>query len=935
MKKVLALAFLAFCVAACSGGDEDDGGNDAGSDTSDDTGGTDAGDDTGGTDAGDDTGGTDAGDDTGGTDAGDDTGGTDAGDDTGGTDTGDAGSCDSESPACPGGCGAEQFCDIDCTCQDFTVDDWWESDSDARIEAANACSDLALALETHWEGQLPFSELLPGSVMLVMSDHFERSRYDAATAYVGAVLTEVHYQRYENALAYGDFASFDRDVQEFIVTGVFLADTRIEIEAVADELEALCPGIEIPARDKADIPQNATSRYGFFCPQPGIPDCGAPEPTPPHDCPPELLDCPDCPYLEFAEDDLDALEDAYEEFEARADGERLLDLLGIYIESLIETAATGMIPNPASIAADIATVYLGEDYPGLALIIDVMANVAAGTLAGGPVVGVAMGLWAGFTSWGDLNEQDSWNTRLAEARARVRAMREYCRQRMWAERQEECRIREAARFERRTAECAESQLSYEAALSQWEADNDACDERQAEAEAARAEAFTITNYLRGKGYGFTRAAFEECCDGPYPFDEACPADLERDPIPIWGIDPRRDWLRQSEIRRLNSRGFGPDAGGQITIEVRIGLPGEPSFTPEELGFDISINDSWIESGGFRGDFGVDDFGSLTGDEATYDVEITTLSADPFGPDATQSADWWYDVTFEGINTQIVILDVATIEDNSSEFHPMVVTSDGVFDLSDGGDFTDATPYAWSDDDFHALFVLDGGLFVSTDTALFDISDGGDVTSDIPWATFPAGALITGTHVDHDGDVWVTDLLGGSVYEISDSGDYSSATPTLSGLSYPVDVILYDDRVLVAENGRSRVADMTSDPNGATAPTWALLDPYGPQHFVYHPWRSLYVTAAAPPDGDGAVFDITASGDPSSASFEGLFNPSGFALHPDGVTWLATEFQEDGSVVDLSRADAGGDLTGAERFATGLDNAAGLTFWFRRDSAFDE
>ncbi len=849
---------------------------------------------------------------------------------------GDAGACDPAAPVCDPGCDAGSFCNDLCACEPNTLD-VYDADREFRVASSTACSDIALGLRVTWEGRVPMSTLLPESVLLATGDMFDVPRYEAANAYVGAVLRAVHYTRFDDALAAGDFELMSDDERLALVAAIFLADTRVPLSSIATELAAFCPDLALGS-EKADIPETTTSRYGFFCPAPGIPDCAPPEPTPPEDCPPELLDCPDCPYLEIAEGELEILEDAYDAFDSRRDTEGLLDLLGIYVEALLQTAATGSIPNPASIAVSVATVYLGEDYPGLTFIIETLSATAQGTLLGGPLLGTAMGVWAALSSWGDLSEQDSWNSRLAAARRRVNEMRRYCREIRWAQRQAECRVREAERFDSRTADCVEMTHLYDARVAQWEADNDTCEADQAAARQARADAWTITNYLRSKGFGFTREAFEVCCDGPYPFEDTCPprGTIEREPIPIWGFGPREGYLGSFSliIGTGSTRAFGPDAGGELAVEWVFGFPGEAPVPFGDVDLDIEISNPRLEGPGLRGVF---EAGPRPPDFETpipFDIEFDSETG-PLPDDEYFSFNLIVDITVDAETVESRIPDAVILRNNVAEFHPHVVTAGGVFDVTGGGDFTDREPFAWGPS-LHALVSTpDGQLLVSTDAAVYDITEtGGDLTDVTPYATFAPGGLISGLAIDHFGSLLVTDLLGGLVHRVVGGGDYTRRTPFAFGLSYPTETIAYDSRLLIAENGRHRIVDASVGGDLSGAPAWIDLEPYGPQHFSVHPWRSLFISAAAPPDGDGAIFDVTASERAESAYFTGMFNPSGFALRPDGRQWLVSEFAEDGSLLDLAEAESGADLDAAERFATGLEFPNGIAYRYVRDPAFD-
>ena len=113
---------------------------------------------------------------------------------------GDAGACDPAAPVCDPGCDAGSFCNDLCACEPNTLD-VYDADREFRVASSTACSDIALGLRVTWEGRVPMSTLLPESVLLATGDMFDVPRYEAANAYVGAVLRAVHYTRFDDALA--------------------------------------------------------------------------------------------------------------------------------------------------------------------------------------------------------------------------------------------------------------------------------------------------------------------------------------------------------------------------------------------------------------------------------------------------------------------------------------------------------------------------------------------------------------------------------------------------------------------------------------------------------------------------------------------------------------------------------------------------------------
>jgi hypothetical protein len=105
----------------------------------------------------------------------------------------------------------------------------------------------------------------------------------------------------------------------------------------------------------------------------------------------------------------------------------------------------------------------------------------------------------------------------------------------------------------------------------------------------------------------------------------------------------------------------------------------------------------------------------------------------------------------------------------------------VYDISGGGDFASATPFAsWvpSSSPYDLVQDAAGRIFASTDDGVFDITGGGDFAAAAPHAT---GRSFVGLAVDAHGRLLASDLDSGDVFDITAPGDYAGAAPFASRL----------------------------------------------------------------------------------------------------------------------------------------------------------
>lgn len=834
---------------------------------------------------------------------------------------------------CEPACGEDEFCNEDAVCEDSPLAAFLDLTSDNWVVSTQACNDLSTALATQFDESVRMTDLLPESVLVRAMDITNPDYSEPAQLYLAAVLNTVWELRWEAFLEFYDEDLTDEELT-LITMAIYGADTLVPVAALGGTLGLLCEDLD-SGSEKATVGSAST---GFFCEQPGVPDCAANPPQEPEDCPPELLDCPDCPWTQIMADQLAEVEAAYDALKDLRDTQSLIDLFEVYAQALAETAASGQIPNPASIAVDIAGVFYGEDYPGLTLMAGVISSIISGTLAGGPIVGTALGLWTLMMGWGDASEQDEWNNKLAKARDNIRWAREYCEEINWATRQQECRAREAARFERRTAECAEADASYGLAYSNWEMQQEDCDEAQDAAQAAASAAWSRSAYMAAKGYLFNAGAMELCCDLPYI--SPCPPPDFPDPpglIPYWAEDIRLRLLMNMRVRPRRIPGGGPGGGPVVldpivSVNQRVLQPWEamwPGRDPAGV-----INWGRLERDGDFEDSPLDveplNDGDLVDDlelGATWELEFSSR-LEIGEPIEAGEWDLRLEIEVEGSVFETVIPNAVDVIDNSFEYRAMGVTEDGVVDLTDGGDLSDADLWAHGIDHPVCIttfgdHVLLGSGAANSPGLIFDITGGGDFSEAEPWADFGSvehdfgeGRRIKDVFYDEaTGHLYVTELWNGDVFRISEGGDLSEATPYVTGLNFPTATVVYSGRVLVAESGGSQILDVT---NPDAPSQYVDLAPYGAQMLLYHPGRSLFV-GAVDSEGGGALFEVSdlEGFTTESPYFSGLGNIAGMDLHPRDLTWLVGEFAESGSVFELTDASEGADLSEASAFATGL------------------
>lgn len=803
-----------------------------------------------------------------------------------------------------------------------------EADSADRVAASFACTDIQAAMAQRFEDDsVHFTALLPESVMLDLFDAIDRSRSDRASRYVWAVLRALMDVRIAEAQAWAA-RGFSEDALRALVGAQLSRDTPIPVSMLSTAIGDYCPGLE-PTSPSALLGQVGLAESGYFCELSPTPDCAEDMPRPPElECPPPLLPCPDCPYIEIAQDELDAL---LEQLNMSRDGALVSGLVEAYVGPIVSALLTGTVPNPALAVVGLLTNALGPDHPLLDLLVDIAQGALNGASVGGLPGALLGGLIAGLFSLPGFLENSALQSALDAARRRLERMKQYCEERMWAARMAVCELREANRLVRRTAECAEAAATHAAKVSDWERRQDECTaDRAAVAAANRAARATTTRLRRGPFRG-TLEAFEMCCEMP-DLDPCPDPSLVADPIPAWIPDPDDDYLFQSLLRGPGLlRAHGPAGRGRIGVEVVQGWPGSPRVptgagvrvvptASPPLVFDpaggamtdaegVAWFDVWTESAGGAPGVGV------PGDHTMrFDVELD------FGAGAEVLNFGLCGGAFDLCHLEFV--------DNTSE-QVLMVASDGAVRSIDGAPPT-ASVFATVPGVVSVASNPEGTLVLAgtSNGLVFDITAGGDFTGVTPWATFDAGGVLTGLAFD-GADIWVTNLTGGTVHRITAGGDHRATAAHASGLSFPVMTLVRPGGVYTSESGRSRIVDITAGGDMSAAGAYTTFPTHAPQALLWH--RGLGAMYAAGSDGGGAGSLFRVTGGSAAVHATGIFNPADMALHPWTDTWLVNSFQASGFVLDITGTTAGTDLTRRAPLVSGLSNPERMTYVYVRDA----
>lgn len=154
-----------------------------------------------------------------------------------------------------------------------------------------------------------------------------------------------------------------------------------------------------------------------------------------------------------------------------------------------------------------------------------------------------------------------------------------------------------------------------------------------------------------------------------------------------------------------------------------------------------------------------------GDGAVYDISA--------GGDYSAATPFAF-----GFGSPRNLLELATGEILLADQFPL---GRAVFDITPGGDFSSATPFAWGfppDGPYDLVQNEIGRIFASTDAGVFDITAGGDFSSATPHAS---ARVFAGLAVDGAGRLLASELESGEIYDITAAGSYATATPFATNL----------------------------------------------------------------------------------------------------------------------------------------------------------
>ncbi|MCC6214667.1 MAG: hypothetical protein IT376_07345 [Polyangiaceae bacterium] len=801
------------------------------------------------------------------------------------------------------------------------------ADRPARVASMLACTEIEIATRRTVDGAVPMSALLPRALWLATAEPDEAWRSAAAQRWAMRVISVAWRERFEELMAAYDPAMTPAEARA-LVRRVWTTDTLVPLADVAGDLATLCDRLGALASVAV-----GPGPSGYACPRTPTPDCAADAPSPPWGCPPPpAAECPDCPGLEDAEKDLAKLEELFEA--AKAD-ERLSGIVDALLEALLDAIESGDPPSPADLALAVVSAVLGPEYPELTFYVDLIVSTMEGFTAGGPVGGMAALAWALFTGWGDFADASQRLADLDAARDRLNARRRWCEELDWPSLQKACEAYEAAELERRTSECAEADATYQALLSQWEADGAACDAERAAAAAANDAASSMTGRLQGSKWAFTPAAFELCCDEPVGAPK-CPPDgsgLDPVPFPPWAKGPGAGGSLAGSLVSGDARmrAYGPDARGAARVRPTLGASsavGWRDFTSTPLVLTrVTVAGSAAATAATT--VVILDQGALAGD-GTWGIELG--SAPARGADLpTETLGLEIEAAYGDEVLGGTLPAAIELVDNRAELVPVVVAGGAVHRLVAGPAPGGATPWADGVASPTALWADPGSPLVllgTGDGEIFDVAGGGSFSGAAPWATLRAGAHVSDLHRQEALGRWiVTDLLHGELLAVSAGGDHTATTPFATGLSFPVaTTTLADGTIVCAENGKQRLVDVTAGGDLSAAPAYATLGGYLPQHFLWlgAPGAERLLVGAADSTGAGALFDVAS---PGVAFALGPFNPAGTALNPWTGQALVTSFAPapDGAVHDVTAITSGADLTVATPYATGLQRPGAVGF----------
>lgn len=166
---------------------------------------------------------------------------------------------------------------------------------------------------------------------------------------------------------------------------------------------------------------------------------------------------------------------------------------------------------------------------------------------------------------------------------------------------------------------------------------------------------------------------------------------------------------------------------------------------------------------------------------------------------------------------------------------------------------------------------------------------------------PSGLVVT-----NSGHILVASFNDGTVYDITNGGDFSSVTPFAMGLNSPRDLLQVSAGViLVADSSTGDIFNIAGGGDFSAATPFATgLGPIAAlAEFNGHLYAATY--------GGSKVFDVTAGGDFSSAAaFASGLSFAGLTV--DGANRLLANDASGTGIYDISK---GGDFSAASPFAT--------------------
>src|SRR5262245_39590041 len=179
----------------------------------------------------------------------------------------------------------------------------------------------------------------------------------------------------------------------------------------------------------------------------------------------------------------------------------------------------------------------------------------------------------------------------------------------------------------------------------------------------------------------------------------------------------------------------------------------------------------------------------------------------------------------------------------------------------------------------------GDVFASSNTSpnVYNVTAGGNFSGATPFATLPGTTTYGQFAWTSDlSTAYVTQYPGGTITALSSTG---VATSFASGLSGPTGLILTaDGRLLASEYTSGEVTNVSAGGNFTSATPFAI-GLSGPRNFLQLPNGKIYVTEY----NSGEVTEITAGGNFTGATpfASGLSSPSDLVRTADGKIYVSS------------------------------------------------